>query len=279
MDNPKPDLPEPEDEPKPEASEDAQPESQPTSEAESDTYVNEKIGHAYNRAKIWFGDAGESYRRHPRLQKVIYQGKFLPAFWTVAGIFSLVVNIILIAVLVSFGHYFFELKALVSEGLVGGMSDSLALMDKAHIVMTVPVETTVQLQDNLPVVFDLSINENTQVTLAEDTRIPGAYIYLNNTAVLTDLDLPAGTPLNFTLNTTIPVSQSIPVDVTVPVSLLVPLDVAIDQTDLHQSIVGMQSAIEPYKGLLGSTFNSPKEIVLCKQWWASWLCTILFGNQ
>jgi hypothetical protein len=279
MDNPKPDLPEPEDEPKPKASEDAQPKSQPTPETESGAYVNEKIGHAYKRAKIWFGDAGESYRRHPRLQKVIYQGKFLPAFWTVAGIFSLVVNIILIAVLVSFGHYFFELKTLVSEGLVSGMSDSLALMDKAHIVMTVPVETTVQLQDNLPVVFDLSINENTQVNLAEDTRIPGAYIYLNNTAVLTDLDLPAGTPLNFTLNTTIPVSQSIPVDVTVPVSLLVPLDVAIDQTDLHQSIVGMQSAIEPYRSFLGSTFNSPKEIMLCKQWWASWLCTILFGNQ
>jgi len=278
MDNPKPDLPKPENEPKSGASENAQPESQPTAEAESDSYVNEKIGHAYNRAKIWFGDAGESYRRHPRLQKVIYQGKFLPAFWTVAGIFSLVVNIILIAVLVSFGHYFFELKAIVSEGLVGGMSDSLALMDKAHIVMTVPVETTVQLQDDLPVVFDLSINENTQVTLAEDTRIPSAYIYLNNTAVLTDLDLPAGTPLNFTLNTTIPVSQSIPVDVTVPVSLLVPLDVAIGQTDLHQSIVGMQSAIEPYKGLMSSSFNSPEEIVVCKQWWASWLCTILFGN-
>ncbi len=56
--------------------------------------------------------------------------------------------------------------------------DSLALMDKAHIVTTVPVETTVQLQDNLPVVFDLPINQNTQLSLAQDTRIPGAYIYL-----------------------------------------------------------------------------------------------------
>src|SRR4030066_360437 len=210
MDNPKPIYPEPELEPefRPDAEVESLPESQPSIEAEPGSYVNERIRHAYDRAKTGFGQAKDYYQRSPKLQKVTYQGRFLPAFWTVACIFSLVVNILLIGVLVSVGHHFFELKALVADGLVSGLSENLALMDKAHIVTTVPVETTVQLQDNIPVVFDLAIN----------------------------------------------------------------------QTDLHQSIVGLQSAIEPYKGLMESSFNSPEEISLCNDWWSGWLCSIFFGN-
>jgi hypothetical protein len=63
------------------------------------------------------------------------------------------VNIFLIALLISFGRYFFEFKSLVANGLVEGMSNNLALMDKAHIVTTVPVEAAVQVQDNLPVIL------------------------------------------------------------------------------------------------------------------------------
>ena len=55
------------------------------------------------------------------------------------------VNIILIALLISFGRHFFELKAIISDGMVTEASNSLAMMDKAHIVTTVPVETTVRL--------------------------------------------------------------------------------------------------------------------------------------
>jgi hypothetical protein len=268
-------------EPEPEADVqfEPKPDSLPSPETESGSYVNESITHAFERVKLWFKNLKEYYLRSPRLQKVIYQGKFMPAFWTVTAIFSLLANIILIAVLVSFGRYFFEFKSLVADGLIDGMSSNLALMDKAHIVTTVPVQTTVQLQDNLPVVFDLQINENTQVTLVADTQIPGAYIYLNNTAVSTDLTLPAGTRLNFNLNTTIPVSQSIPVNVTVPVSLLVPLDLAVDQTDLHQSIVGLKDNIEPYRALIGSAYNSPGDFPFCNPWWSGWLCDIFFGNQ
>jgi hypothetical protein len=264
----------------PEADIQIEPKGEPLAEPEvgSTSYVNENITRAFDRVKLWFLGLKEHYLRSPRLRKVVYQGKFMPAFWTVTAIFSLLVNLFFIALLISIGRYFFEFKSLVSEGLVEGISANLALMDKAHIVATIPVETTVQLQDSIPVVFDLPINENTQVTLSEDTRIPGATIYLNNTAVLTDLDLPAGTPLNFSLNTTVPVSQSVPVDVTVPVSLLVPLDLAIEQTDLHQSIVGLKDDIEPYKTLLGSTYTSPGDFPICNAWWSGWLCGILFGE-
>ncbi len=279
MDNTSPDLPEEELEPKPDALPESTPEPQPSTQAESGGYVNENITRAFERVKMWFAEVKARYLRSPRLQKFVYQGKFKPAFWTVTAIFSLLVNTIFIAFLIIFGNYFFEIKKLVADGLVTGVSNNLALMDKAHIVTTVPVETTVQLHDNLPVVFDLPINQSTQLSITEDIRVPGAYIYLNNTPVLTDLTLPAGTPIQVNLDMTIPVSQSIPVDVAVPVSLKVPLDVAIDQTDLHQSIVGLQSAIEPYKVLLGTKFNSKEDFPLCSQWWSGWLCVVIFGNH
>jgi len=160
---------------------------------------------------------------------------------------------------------------------VNGLSSNLALMDKAHIVTTIPVKTTVQLQDSLPVVFDLPLKQDTQVTLASDTDVSGTTL-INLAPVPLDFTLPAGTPLNINLDMTIPVSQSVPVDITVPVSLLVPLDLAVDQTDLHQSIVGLQSTLEPYQDVLGTSFNSPQDISFCNQWWSGWLCQVLFGK-
>lgn len=279
MDNTRPDLSDEDREPIPDNQAESPQESQPSTETGSEGYVNENITKAFDRVKMWFAGVKARYLRSPRLQKIVYQRRFMPAFWTVTAIFSLLVNIIFIAILILFGNYFFELKKLVADGLVTGVSNNLALMDKAHIVTTVPVETTVQLQDDLPVVFDLPINQSTQLSISEDIRIPGATIYLNNTPVLTDLTLPGGTPIQANLDITIPVSQSVPVDITVPVSLLVPLDIAIDQTDLHQSIVGLQSAVDPYKVLLGTQFNSKEDLPLCNHWWSGWLCSVVFGNQ
>ena len=279
MDNTRPDLPDEELEPKPEEQPESAQESQPPTQAESGGYVNEHITQAFDRLKMWFADVKARYHGSPRLQKFVYQGRFLPAFWTVMAIFSLMVNIIFIAILILFGNSFFELKKTVADGLVTGISNNLELMDKAHIVTTVPVETTVQLQDNLPVVFNLPINQSTQLSITEDVQVPGAYIYLNNTPVLTDLTLPAGTPIQVNFDMTIPVSESIPVDITVPVSLMVPLDVAVDQTDLHQSIVGLQGVIEPYKVLLSTEYNSKEDFPLCNQWWSGWFCRIVFGNH
>jgi hypothetical protein len=276
MDNSTPDLPEPEKEPRPE------PEPAPKSKAdplsETGAKIIEGVKDGAEKAKVLINDGKDYYRKSPRLQKVVYQGKFFPAFWTVACIFSLLVNIILVGLLVSFGHHFFELKAIVSDGLVTEASNSLAMMDQAHIVINVPVETTVRLQDNLPVVFDVPINQDTQIVLSEAVTINGARIYLNNTAVTTDLTLPANTPLQANFNTTIPISTSVPVDITVPVSVQVPIDIAIDKTDLHQSIVGLQEALAPYETTLGTNFNSPQELLICKNWLTGWLCGLVFGK-
>ena len=272
MDNSRPDLPES----KPETSAGLKPEPQPAPEIDSE--INRRIKQTIDRGKVLIKDGEDYYRKSPRLQKAVYQGKFMPAFWTVACIFSLLVNIILIGLLISFGHHFFALKSLVSDGLVNGASSSLATMDKAHIITTVPVKTTVQVKDELPVVFSLPINQNTQLSLTQDTRIKGAYIYLNNTAVQTDLTIPANTPIQANFNMNVPVSTTVPVNIAVPINLKVPVDIAVSQTDLHQSIVGLQDAIAPYQTALTEGFNSPNEFLVCKNWLTGWLCGLIFGK-
>ncbi len=266
MDNPQPNQPEPEFEP------------QPVPEMESESYLNDRIKKVLDRAKSLAKSAREQYSRSPRLQKTTYQGKYMPAFWTVACIFSLVVNLILIALLVAVGRNFFSMKALVSKGLINGTAENLALMDKAHIVTTVPVNTDVKLQDNLPIEFNLPVSQNTQLLLAQDTHIPGAYIILNDTPVKTELTLPAKTPIQVNIDMTVPVSVTVPMSITVPVAVQVPVDIAVEQTDLHQSIVGLQGVIEPYKTAMESTFNSPSDFPLCTQWWSGWMCAIFFGR-
>jgi hypothetical protein len=274
MDNSKPDLPESEYESQPAP----QAKSEPV-ETETISYVNEHIKKAFDRVKLFFKDAKNYFNRSPRLQKFSHQGKYLPAFWTVASIFSLIVNIILIAILISFGRNFFMLKALVADGLINGTSSSLALMDKAHIVITIPVSTTVQLKDDLPLVYDLTLDQYSDLTVVRDTTIQGARIYLNNTAVTTDLTLPANTPIQVNMDMTIPVSTTVPVNITVPVAIQVPIDIPVEQTDLHQSIVGLQGALEPYRILMDTLFTSPKDIPLCNYWWSGWMCSLFFGKR
>jgi hypothetical protein len=99
--------------------------------------------------------------------------------------------------------------------------------------------------------FDLLINEETQVSLVNETRIPRCVYLPEQHCGLHRSHTSGRHPAPVQLNTTIPVSQSVPVDITVPVSMLVPLDVAVDQTDLHQSIVGMQNTIETLYGCNG----------------------------
>ncbi len=270
--------PEPQPEPQLELKPELPSEPQPSTGQELYTYLNEGIKRVFERAKLFFKGTKDYYRASPRLQKLTYQGKYLSAFWTIACIFSLMVNIILIALLISFGRHFFELKTLLSDGLLTETSNNLAMMDKAHIVTTVPVETTVRLTDNLPVVFDIQINQDTELSLVKDTRVSNASIYLNNTLVPTDLTLPAKTALEANVNLTVPVNITVPVDITVPVTMQVPVDIAIDQTDLHQSILGLQGAIEPFKTTMASSFNSPKDFSICNHWWSGWMCSIFFGK-
>jgi hypothetical protein len=206
----------------------------------------------------------------PEPRRFLWQGKVGPAFWTVASILSLVVNLILIVILLLLASQLFQIKKLVGVQLVGGLYNNFVRMDEASIVTTIMVSDTIRVEDTMPVVFNLPLKQETEVVLTKDTYINKATVFLNNTAVPTDIILRQGTRLNILLDINVPVNQTIPVVLNVPVQLEVPVNIPLNQTELHQPFVGLQEVVSPYKTLMDKLPNSWSDI-LCGPL-PDWMC-------
>ena len=205
-----------------------------------------------------------------RLTRFFWQGKFGPAFWTITGVISIVVNIILIVTLIFLGRELFTLKGIVEEGLIGGLHSNFVAMDDATIV------TTVNVNDTIPVQFDLPVQAETTVILTEPTPIKNASVVIS-TSVLNinapaDIVLPAGLELPISLDITVPVDKQVPVVLTVPVNI------PLNQTELHEPFVGLRQVVEPYKSLLADMPDSWMETPLCKGIFGE-VCIIVFDIQ
>jgi hypothetical protein len=180
--------------------------------------------------------------------------QFMPAFWTVASLISLTVNIILIVVLVGVASQLFVLKAIVENQLIGGLAKNFAAMDQAHIITSVKIDTKV------PAKFSLPLETDTSVTLTKDTTIKAAKVSLATGGLQiinapTNIVLPAGTVLPIHLNLSVPVDQQI------PVVLNVPIDIPLAQTELHKPFAGLQDVVRPYQVLLSSVPGTWREII------------------
>jgi hypothetical protein len=183
---------------------------------------------------------GETYERW---KPYLWRGKLGPAFWTVAGLFSIGLNIILIVFLILLGRELFNLKKLVDVQLLGGLYRNFVLMDEAVI------STTISVDDTIPVQFVLPVNANTSVVLTEDTLLQDANVDLVTgglriTNAPTDIILPAGTKLPVSLNI------EVPVDTNIPIHLEVPVEIPLKDTELHTPFVGLQQVVGPYTSLL-----------------------------
>jgi hypothetical protein len=64
--------------------------------------------------------------------------------------------------------------------------------------------------------------------------------------------------LNVALNFNVPVQSS------VPVSLTVPVDIALNQTDLHPAITGLESTIKPLYCILDPGAISISNVPVCR---------------
>jgi hypothetical protein len=207
-----------------------------------------------------------------------WRGKVGPAFWSVASLISLAINIFLVVVVLLLVRDLFDIKRLVQDQVIGGLYENFVKMDEAHIATTITVSDTIQVKDAIPVVFDLPLKQNTAVVLTQDTPIRRATIYLNNTPVPLDLVLRQGTRLYIALDMVVPVSQMVPIELTVPVSLQVPVDIALSQTELHEPFTGLQGVLRPYKNLLDELPDSWYDTVLCNPL-TNWWCRIVFGPE
>jgi hypothetical protein len=222
---------------------------------DNDIYISEETGQDSNSSCI---------------TRFFWQGKLAPAFWTVTGVISIVVNIILIVALLVIGQHLFTLNKIVEDGLIGGLHSNFVAMDEATIV------TTVKVEDTIPVQFDLQVKANTSVVLTEPTPIDNASVVIN-TSVLTinapaDIILPAGLELPIALDITVPVDKE------VPVALTVPVNIPLNQTELHEPFVGLQEVVEPYKVMLGDLPDAWIETPLCEGSLGE-ACGIIFEPQ
>ena len=167
--------------------------------------------------------------------------KFGPAFWTVTGLLSLIVNGILIAVLLIALRMIGMLQLTNNDttaNLLGGLYTNFEKMDQASIVTNIPVDTQIPLSLNVPV------QKTTEIVFAQDVVIPDAKVRINTSALNidapADITLPAGTKVNIILNFDLPVQDTLPIHVDVPVNI------PLSQTDLHEPFTGLQEVVKPF---------------------------------
>ncbi|MFZ1041077.1 MAG: hypothetical protein WCA79_02005 [Anaerolineales bacterium] len=183
--------------------------------------------------------------------------QFLPAFWTIASIISLAVNIILLAVLIGALHGL-DVSGFgqMGTGLVGGLYSNFEKMDAAHIKTTIPV------QSNIPLSMSIPVQTTTNISLATAVEIPNAHVKISTGTFNIDSDadvtLPAGTNLSVVLN------FNVPVQTTVPVNLSVPVDIALNKTELDPAITGLESTIKPLYCMLNPGAISINNVPVCR---------------
>jgi hypothetical protein len=175
---------------------------------------------------------------------------FLPAFWTIASVMSITVNIVLIVILLIMLQMLGTLQLTANDqasGLLGGLYDNFVKMDQATISTNIPVQADIPLNFAVPVDRSEPTGLETEIKLSREATIegvrvvinqPGTEFRLNSFATIT---LPRGTVLNVFIQ-----RFDIPVQNSVPISLNVPVNIPLSQTQLHEPFVGLQQVVEPW---------------------------------
>jgi hypothetical protein len=192
----------------------------------------------------------------------------LRGLWTVGSVLSIALNVFLCLALLVAGSQLFTIKKLVASDMLGGLFLNFVNMDQAHI------RTTIQVQSEVPVKFDLPINQDTQVTTTQPAYVSGATVANLGTGGLVirnapaDIILPAGTALQVHLEMTVPV------DTQIPVTLEVPVDIPLDRTEMHPPLVGLQQVVAPYYWLLKPEWRTCQDVPLFARFGS--LCKLFF---
>jgi hypothetical protein len=179
-----------------------------------------------------------------------WRWKFLPAFWTIASLISLTVNVILIIILLIAWQLLDQIGTLQSygmgqaSGLLGGLYDNFVKMDQANI------RTNIHVEKEIPVQFSLNVSGPTNVTLSQPVTISGATVWvqtggLNIRDANATIVLPAGVVLPINIENLV-----VPVDQKVLAVLDVPVDIPLEQTELHEPFVGLQQVVKPWYCLI-----------------------------
>ncbi|PJF42043.1 MAG: hypothetical protein CUN55_10595 [Phototrophicales bacterium] len=176
------------------------------------------------------------------------------AFRNFAIIFSFIMNFVLIIILLFVVYLIFDIKNGIAEPLIDGLHRNFVGLNEAEI------ETTVVVDDEIPIDFDLTVQDRTVVTLAEPATInnvPAQFEITGGGGSISgtvDITLPAGTPLTIDLTLLVPVEQQI------PVVLNVPVDIALKDTQLSVPFTNLRNLFEPYVKILDNLPSSWDEV-------------------
>lgn len=175
------------------------------------------------------------------------------SFKTVALLISFTINMVLIIVLLLVLMQIFQIKNGILEPLIDGLHANFVGLDEAVIVRTIPVE------DQIPVTFDLPLNQSTNVILTQDVplaasatfTLPGGGGVINGRV---DIVLPKDLVLPVQLNMTVPVDTQIPINL--PVAVEIPLK----ETQLHEPFDNLRGLLEPYVRVIDNLPGSWDEV-------------------
>ena len=182
---------------------------------------------------------------------------FLPAFWTIASLISMIINVGLIALILILFQMVDTLQTTANNqfsGLLGGLYQNFVKMEQATITSNIPVDANIPLNIMVPVQA-----RNETITLSQPADIrgvqidivtPGFTLHARDARVI----LPAGTPLNVDFDLELPVQNSIPVHLDVPVNI------PLRETQLREPFVGLQDVVEPWYCLV-----EPNALVMGEQ--------------
>lgn len=180
--------------------------------------------------------------------------KFWESFKNIAILFSFLVNIILVIVLLAAVQPLFMAKTDIVEPLLTNLDSAFAGLGATRI------QSVVSINDTMPVVFDLPLQQNTVVVLTEPVPLsapatfflPGGGGSINGTV---SLNLPTGMRLPVILDMMVPVST------TIPVVMQVPVEIPLDQAGMGPAIQDLRAVFQPIQTTLQSLPDSPQEIL------------------
>ena len=181
-------------------------------------------------------------------QKGYSQNRFLPTFWTIASVISMLVNIGVVIALIVDVRLLGGTQAAIdfaqsqANGLLGGLHQNFVKMDAASIKTQIPVNA------NIPLNITVPVQATTQITLAEAAVIRNAQVIINTGS----LDINASATVTLPANTPLTVNLDFPLQVTdtIPISLMVDVNIPLKDTELPEPFVGLQKVVEPYYCLL-----------------------------
>jgi hypothetical protein len=175
----------------------------------------------------------------------------LPAFWTIASLISMVVNVVLLALVLILFDMVGVLQQTANDqvsSLMGGLYQNFEKMERATITRTIPVDA------NIPLNITVPVETTTRITLATDTVIPNAHVFISEGGITINAPARVTLPANTALNVNIERFDLL-VQNTIPVHLDVPVNIPLRETELNEPFIGLQDVIEPWYCLVEPNAN------------------------